>query len=423
MDIYSPARGIALLFLLIAEVWLILRFRPGLRRVIAAEKSNPAFMAQLEGLRGLLAVGVLLHHAVVSFILLPRTGAWGYPPSNFYSQLGSAPVLMFFFLTGFLFWSKLLRRPHISPRSFFTARLLRLGPVYLFSIIWFFFLVAVMTHFSLHSSRSELAIGAVKWLLFTVAGRANLNGIENTWQLIAGTPWTLAWEWRFYFLLPFLVWFARKTHRIVYLLLASVTVFVLSSPQALGHTGRLAGHLIGIASLIQGMAGNLSFTFGTGMVVAALRHHWMKLPFQVNGTGVSLLCLALTGIVLFNPRSDTEYHNYQTCLLGLVFIFLVYGNTIWGTLRSDTLLLLGKCSYSLYLCHGLVLATLRLWQHKNSPSTVLPLAHSWVWVTGSCMLAIVVMVICHEMVEEPFMVKKEHRSTGLPAAFPNTRVA
>lgn len=423
MDIYSPVAGLALLVLLIAEVWLILRVRPGLRSVIAAEKSNPAFMAQLEGLRGLLAVGVVLHHAVVRFILVPRTGVWGYPPSNFYSQLGSAPVLMFFFLTGFLFWSKLLRRPHIEPRGFFAARLLRLGPVYLFAMIWFFSLVAFTTHFSLHSSLFTLAIGAVKWLLFTVVGRADLNGIENTWQLIAGTPWTLAWEWRFYFLLPFLVWFARRTHRIVYLLVASLTMFVLSSPQALAHTGRLAGHLTGAGALVQGMAGNLSFTFGTGMMVAAIRHRWTKLPFQVNQTAISLLCLALAAFVLFNPRSGTEYHNYQTLLLGLVFFFLVYGNTMWGTLRSDTVLLLGRCSYSLYLCHGLVLATVVLWQHGNSRPTALPPLQSWVWVTGSCMLTIVVMVVCHEAVEAPFMIRKEHRSTGLPAAFPSTRVA
>jgi len=59
----------------------------------------------LEALRGLLATSVFFTHAVITYFYFQK-GEWNSPPSGFYVYLGSAPVTIFFFLSGFLFWSK-----------------------------------------------------------------------------------------------------------------------------------------------------------------------------------------------------------------------------------------------------------------------------------------------------------------------------
>src|SRR5579862_6911783 len=62
----------------------------------------------IDGLRGYLALSVFLHHSCVWYFYL-RTGKWELPPSRLYVQLGQSSVALFFMITGFLFYSKLLQ--------------------------------------------------------------------------------------------------------------------------------------------------------------------------------------------------------------------------------------------------------------------------------------------------------------------------
>jgi peptidoglycan/LPS O-acetylase OafA/YrhL len=62
----------------------------------------------LDGLRGCLAFLVFLSHAALWFFFV-KTGRWEVPPSAMYTHFGQASVIMFFMITGMLFFSKLLR--------------------------------------------------------------------------------------------------------------------------------------------------------------------------------------------------------------------------------------------------------------------------------------------------------------------------
>lgn len=59
--------------------------------------------ASIDGLRGYLALFVFLHHSSVWYFFL-RTGQWEDPPSNLYTHFGSSSVLLYFMITGFLFF-------------------------------------------------------------------------------------------------------------------------------------------------------------------------------------------------------------------------------------------------------------------------------------------------------------------------------
>ena len=63
--------------------------------------------SSIDGLRGYLAFFVFLHHSCIWYFYL-RTGKWVLPPSNLYIHLGQIAVALFFMITGFLFFSKLI---------------------------------------------------------------------------------------------------------------------------------------------------------------------------------------------------------------------------------------------------------------------------------------------------------------------------
>ena len=74
-------------------------------------------ISALDGLRGFLVIGVFLHHAAHWYMNI-ITGTWHGAPSQFYSNLGPACVALFFMITAFLFYGKILRnggqRPGVS---------------------------------------------------------------------------------------------------------------------------------------------------------------------------------------------------------------------------------------------------------------------------------------------------------------------
>jgi peptidoglycan/LPS O-acetylase OafA/YrhL len=91
-------------------------------------------------------------------------------------------------------------------------------------------------------------------------------------------------------------------------------------------------------------------------------------------------------------------------LLGIVFLAIVYGNPFWGLLTVRPMLLLGKGSYSLYLCHGLVLTSfiLILEAHGVILASLAPKA-SWLLLDCGSMLAVFAAVLSYRLVESQFM--------------------
>jgi len=80
----------------------------------------------VDGLRGYLAFFVFLHHTVITYFYI-ATGEWRVPPSNLFTQLGQASVSLFFMITAFLFYGKVLdnKNGSIDWLKFFVGRLMR----------------------------------------------------------------------------------------------------------------------------------------------------------------------------------------------------------------------------------------------------------------------------------------------------------
>ncbi len=367
----SPLPAVATLLLALATAGLLVRgFGVG-----------PASgrYATIDGLRGFLALGVFLCHGCIWYFHA-RTGRWELPPSNLYTHFGQSGVALFFMISGFLFFSKLIdgRVRPIDWGRLFVARFLRLAPLYLLMVLLLVVLVLAMSS-GLRQPLSAFSRDVMRWVGFTALGAPDLNGIDNTWRMVAGVTWSLPYEWFFYLSLPLLALTVRVLPPFPYVVLGIVTVFALVAwgPQ-LHH---LASFLGGIAAAV---------------LVRSVRFR------QFAGTTVaSILCLcALTLAVWLFP---TAYDAGALTLVSIAFVLVACGNSLFGLLTSPASRLLGEMAYGIYLLHGLMLFVIfGALAEATRPAAMSPSMH-WLWILGMTPILLLLCYLVFRLVERPFM--------------------
>jgi peptidoglycan/LPS O-acetylase OafA/YrhL len=145
----------------------------------------PSYIPELQGLRGIAVLAVVLYHCHPRFI-----GTWLYPASLW----GWAGVNLFFVLSGFLITSILLEarnKPHYF-RNFYGRRALRIWPVYV--------LVLIVCYLN-----APWFIGPTVWVAIrTAPWWAYILFLQNLFHLTLppalGPTWSLAIEEQYYIL-------------------------------------------------------------------------------------------------------------------------------------------------------------------------------------------------------------------------------
>lgn len=382
--VYYPI-GLTLFFL---EGWLLSFILPFHAKLHASElKSNRQI--PLDGLRGLLALGVFFTH-VLSYYYYHLSNRWEFPPCNWGAQLAIAPVCIFFYITGYLFWSK-LRKASLAPTArFWLSRVARLMPVYLFACGVAFVYAALLSKFTVRVPARDLAGQVTSWV--ANARLMDLNNVSDS-HLWLTQAWTLRLEWMFYFSLPFLRWFGRGLQKTLLLLI-------------------LIGLLSGLGQIAERIAGQHSLTsfaltyshfflhsFSLGILVAFLPpERFSRFAKGRLATIVSLVLLCAV-LLIAPPR----YGVLETCLLSLPFTCICLGNTWWGLLSSRGMRFLGRISYSFYLLH-LVSFTIVM-ELARKHGLLVDIRPPAYWAL-SCGIGSVIIVICafsYQWLEHPFL--------------------
>jgi len=286
----------------------------------------------IDGLRGFLALSVFVFHLLVTHRFI-ETGLWEPPSSRFYALLGPVGVSLFFMITGFLFWGKMLRaRGRPRWRELYVGRLFRIGPMYLFVVLVMLAIVFARTGFRLLEPPHAVAGSVLQWLALGVLNmQPDVNGYQAS-HVLAGVTWTISYEWAFYASLVATAYFARGRAHLIF-------VF-----------GALALCLAGKAMLNADAMG-FAVLFLSGMAVASLLHENVKPRMSQNvSSAMALACLT----VIF-ATSSNGYGTPAAMLLALFFYLVCSGTTLFGLLSTIPAHRLGNISYSLYLMQGLVL--------------------------------------------------------------------
>lgn len=286
----------------------------------------------IDGLRGYLAFFVFLHHTCIWYFYL-QNGKWQVPDSRLFTHFGQTSVALFFMITSFLFFTKLLNsnQSGVDWNRLYISRIMRLVPLYLFALTALFSIVAYISNGVLIDSPLVLLKGVTQWLSFTIFGNVDLNGVESTNLIMAGVTWSLPYEWFFYFSLPVFALFLKIKVPLFYLFLGSLSLvaFYFWGPQWY--------HLV---------------AFLGGVIASFLVRYKRIVRYSqsVMGTSVFLFCVLS---ILFTYSSP--YSMIPLILLSIAFTVIASGNSIGGIFTHDISRMLGEMAYSIYLLHGIFL--------------------------------------------------------------------
>jgi peptidoglycan/LPS O-acetylase OafA/YrhL len=377
----------------------------GVAHLLARTHASPAKgHVPLESIRGFLASGVFFCHAVVTYFYL-TTGEWGAPPSAVFSYLGSGAVDIFFFLSGYLFWSKCLAQGGIGDRKrYFAARVRRIVPAYYASLLLVCGIVAALSGFALHEPVIALAGQCLGWLAFGFPAIAPpLNGVENAPLINAAVLWTLQLEIVFYLLLPVLFPLFRGKRLGLYIGGLGLVYWQLSNQLPPADAAGESGLLIAVF-----LARFLAFGFGFGMLVAqimpALPRRWLQELKAPTWGCVALGFLASPVALGVGPHSFAEF-----LLLLTPFVIIVAGNDLFGLLSMKSSLLLGQSSYSLYVTHGIVLFALSQSVNRWFSFEHFRPVDFWLFTAVAGATAVCLSVVMYKRIEEPFMSRPAER--------------
>ncbi len=307
----------------------VIRFVPAAAKLAALDRGER--YGSIDALRGYLALGVFVNHAVVTLFYLQH-GQWEAPPVKLYIQLGHSSVVLFFMITAFLFWGRLIDSgASLDWRKLALSRLFRLYPLYLVVMASVLAVVFAAAGGSLRTPWPELLDGVTRWMFFA---HPDLNAFPDTKMLIASVNWTLRYELLFYAALP--LWallFFRSRGWVAALgsLVAIVTIVVMH--ESAFKPSVLVSFLGGIAAA-----------------------HWVRNPaLRARACSVPAGWLALAALLIVMLFVKNAYKIYPVALLTVFFVVVASGHTLFGALRSRAAIWLGEVSYSVYLLHGLLL--------------------------------------------------------------------
>ena len=382
--IASPLIALLLFAVALAVASLLMHVLPSLRDSMAT--AGPNRQPAVDGLRGVLGVSVFVHHTVITWFYLQGHG-WTLPPSRFISHLGQTSVVLFFMITAFLFWSRVLAKgDSIDWLEFLVSRLYRLYPVYLLMVALLAAAVLITTAARVPPTFASFGRPLLDWLLFTMFGNPDLNAVQRTWIMVAGVTWSLRYEWLFYLALPLLALAARRNRPALAALLSTlaIAVFVLRP-----HNKFAIG-------MMQAFAGG---------IIAA---YWVRNPALVRFSQRTVSGLAaiaaLAAVIMLSP---TGYSVAVLPALILFFVTVASGNDFWGLLRLPALRWLGDITYSLYLLHGLTLwAVFQCWFPRELAG------NGWAFLGMAILLDVILVLVCSAvfvMIERPaIMVGRRH---------------
>lgn len=307
---------------------------------------NFGYIPALDHLRGFAALLVLFFHGA-HFISHRIQYGGAYDPGNWpragnpLSALvieGHTAVSLFFVLSGFVFtvgsWHK-----QLNFLGFYRNRFLRTYPLFLFML-----LLGVLFH---PENLSLLAL--LKSLLFMANSTTAFNGGAFSFVF-----WSIAVEWHFYLLFPFLLLAVQKWNWRVIPVLLVIMLGIRTAAFVQGADMLRVSYWSILGRLDQFLLGMLAGLYYRQGFVAGKAMDWLA------GTGAVLV---LAGLYGFNQIGGGALNNqvwifWPTLEGGLWALFLIGYLSVarhFNAAVARILIALGTVSYSIYLVHYVIL--------------------------------------------------------------------
>jgi len=289
----------------------------------------------LDGFRGILAVGVFIHHSFAAYGYF-TTGTWDWSQSILLNHLGRTTVALFFMITGFLFALR-VTSPKIDWKVFYISRFARLFPLYFIVCCAVFIMVFFISQGVMNEPWWLILLEALQWLSFVCFGRPDINGIPMTWTLIAGVNWSLKYEIIFYaFGVPAL-YMLTKICSLRLLLTMSILALIGLLLLRLFHLG--GKEIVCASEFLAGIV--VAYIYKAPRLLAMLKTKMFRIFTYVSIPLVFLI--------------EKPFGLSSSLMALTIFPAIVGGLSMGGLLNSRAALWLGDISYGIYLIHGMAL--------------------------------------------------------------------
>jgi peptidoglycan/LPS O-acetylase OafA/YrhL len=333
----------------------------------------------IDGLRGLLAFAVFVHHSVIWHYYAAGEG-WHTPASALYAHFGDSAVIVFFMVTAFLFSTKILDSTDARPvawRDLYIGRFFRIMPLYALVVVALVVVVFVRTGLTLTVSWATLLKSIALWLAVTMFGAPPINGLGVTPYAVAAVTWTLRYEVVYYCALGFIALAMRRK--------VSVPVLCLT-----GAALTISAYALGAPRLSLMTA----FAIGTAAGYVSRIRAWREFANQRVADLIVILSVCI-------PVGLNVHGVASVFLFGIAFALICSGTNLFGLLESRAIRYLGEISFSIYLIHGLVLfVCFECVVGVQRTADLSPLQH-WAIVLACVPVVIGLAGICYHVIERP----------------------
>jgi peptidoglycan/LPS O-acetylase OafA/YrhL len=355
-----------------------------------AHRKNNGLREDIQGLRAFAVLAVIFFHA-----------------NNGWVPGGFIGVDVFFVISGFLISKIILRQKQNSNFSFlafYLSRIKRIVPAYIVLLTIVSLCMAVLLvpkdfAFFEDSLRSSLYFASNQYF-------ANFGSYfaPNANELPLLHTWTLAVEMQFYLLLPFILILTSAR----YLKMLLPAIIVLLTAYASYH---LAVEDASQAMYFSLIARSPEFLIGSWIALAAIGDTWSQRRSNIVG-GFGLLLLIGSAFVI---DKDTVFPGIMTLppCLGAAMIIAAQKGQANRLISNPVLVWLGGLSYSLYLWHWPVLATIRYYTERYEISV----SFMALYLLSTLILA----YLSYRWVETAFRVATNQKLVGI--AIPVTIIA
>ena len=403
-------------FASMAVLWLLAARLP----LQPAVPQTKARRQTIDGLRGVLALCVVFHHAAI-YHVINLTGVVDFTPSAFYNALGPFGVSVFFMITGYLFWARMIAtvgRPDWL--ALYIGRIFRIGPLFLALCLAVLLLSLARANFHVLVPAGEMLQSGLSWLTLGLLKPGVFNGDHTIGDAPSGVTWTLHYEWLFYLSLPVLALAGRSRRRY----LAGMPAALLAMLGCIALLGGWADwplqavlillFLIGMGcASLEAALDHCDFGFfiqnhkndrqnnELELDDVSIQHHQAlggsRLLARIPDWVASIVVIALVGVVFLGFAN--LYAPEPELLLGGAFFLVVRGCSVFGLLLSPASLNFGAISFGIYLLHGLTMATLYTWPSALRFDTASPPTH-WLAAFAISVLVVLLATLAHVGIEQ-----------------------
>jgi len=349
---------------------------------VSPDQDRRIHLTQLDALRAIAVLGVMLHHSV---------------PERFKGLTGYASaggVKLFFVLSGFLITGILLRARHLVDREretrpaalvrFYARRALRIFPLYY---------LVVLAGLAIDVEPVRRAL--VPLVTFTF----NLHMVRQGWyEPNYAHFWSLSVEQQFYMVWPWVVLLLPRRW-----LLPAALLMIATSPVYRFAYGTFGDpNLLGLAAYISTWSSLDALGFGA-LLAMARREAWGPALYRaVKRFGVPLALAAIVLIVTSGSlRADLLMYDTAS---GVVFLWLIwtaadgFTGVTGRVLEWKPLLHIGTVSYGAYVYHPFV-PEFCIWAAAALGWTLL--ANAWVVAAMTFGVTLAVATLSWRYIEAP----------------------